>query len=240
MTIVLTISKEEWIVVASDRKITTKDNDNIVDVDSRDKIIPFVEDHLLTAYWGLARIEEVTVNTHLTTVKESFNSGEIIDVDTFSEKCKDYFEALDIRIPMGIICGFKDNRPKVRHVFHEHYHDPHDFINEETNILMHDTEGNPIYHTDGHDYIDKIYLYNGENEVIRLLLNELKKIYPNSNKLNFDYDFSRFTIDDIINLAKIFVTTTIYLQNFLTAYRKHGRTCGNGIDIYVLKPDGSQ
>ena len=232
MTIVFTIITKDGIVMSADRKISRLQNNHIENIDSRDKIIVLECQKIGISYWGLATLNNKQIKDHINEVMKRFNNHEEINVDTFSEKCKAYFEQFEPPCPMGLhIAGYVNGKPKLRHLFHEQWHDKKEFTNEESNIEFHDGLGRRIPHKRREEYINLISLFNGENQIISNILN----ILPQLGGLNFAIDFEKLSLTDAIELSKLLITTTIYIQNFLKVYRRVGTTCGNGLDIITIK-----
>lgn len=231
MTIVFTIITKDGIVMSADRKISYYQNNHFVDVGSRDKII-VLEDHKIgISYWGMATIDHEQIKDHVDKIVGLFNNHEEINVDTLSEKCKVYFEQFEPQYPMGLhIAGYVDGKAKLRHVFHEMWHDKKEFTNEESNIEFHDGLGRRIPHTIKEEHINLISLFNGENQIINNILN----ILPQFGGLNLAIDFEKLSLTDAINLSELLITTTIYIQNFMKIYRNNGKNCGNGLDIVTI------
>jgi hypothetical protein len=230
MTIILTISSKEGIVMSADRKISVMENQQIRDVGSRDKIIVFDNYRIAVSYWGLATLQSIQMREHLRNIEsQMLENGEPINVDSFASKLKEYLQNYTPRINMGFhVAGYLDDKPKVRHVFHENWHSPNEFTNEESNIESHNETGNRISHTPSEDYIPYLSLFNGDNAVIQSLLLTLPA-FRGSN-----YSLDLLTLNETTELAKLLISTTVNLQHFLRGYRRVGRTCGNGIDIVEI------
>lgn len=234
MTIVLTISSPEGIVMAADRRITQIQNRTIRNVDERDKLIVLGDCRIAVAYWGLATLNGNRITDHIESVKNSMEDCEDqITVDAFAERITEYFQEFNPPTAMGFhIAGYLGNNPKIRHVFHQDWHDTNEFTNEETNIEFHDHQGNRRPHTPSEDYIPFLSLFNGDNVIVQSLLLSI----PGFHGSPYTLDLEKFSLNETVELVKLLTSVTIYLPQFLRGYRQVGRTCGNGLDVVKITP----
>ncbi len=231
MTVVFSIITKDGIVMAADRKISKIENHRLEGIGSKDKIIILDEYKIGVSYWGLATLDNKPIKEHIDKILSQLD-GSLIDVDIFSEKCKSYFEQFTPPYLMGLhVAGYVGERPKLRHVFYNNQ--SKNFINEESNMEFHDQEGSRIPHTQEEEYVQFIALFNGENQIIEKILIKL----PQEGGSGLAIDFDKLSVEEAIELAKLLITTTIYIQSFLKIYREIGTTCGNGIDIVTIKRD---
>jgi hypothetical protein len=236
MTIILTVSSRDGIVMAADRKISTIEGHRIRDIGSRDKIVLFEEEGIVASYWGLATLQDRPMREHLMTVKTRMLEAEQpLNVDTFSEQLLQHLQRHTPQRNMGIhVAGYLENRPKIRHVFHVDWHTTNGFTNEESNVAFHNVEGRRVPHTGSEDYVPYISLFNGDNAIVQSMLLSI----PAFRGLNYALDYETLSLKETVSLAELLVSTTIHLQKFLRGYRRVGRTCGNGLDIATITPSG--
>ena len=220
--------------MAADRKITRIENRTIRDVGERDKLVVLDEHGIAIAYWGLATLNRIRMTDHIDSVRLSMlDRGEQITVDTFAERITEYFQEFNPPEAMGFhIAGYLGNNPRIRHVFHEDWHDQNEFTNEETNIEFHDQEGNRHPHTQSEDYIPYLSLFNGDNVIVQSLLLSIPGFYGSS----YAVDLGRLSLSETVEIVKLLSSLTIYLPRFLRGYRQVGRICGNGLDVATITP----
>lgn len=235
LTIVLTIASRDGIVMAADRRITQIRNQTIQLIDEREKLIILNENRIAIAYWGLATLNGVRMSDHIGSIKNSMEENEEeINVDSIAERISNYFQQYDLPQPMGFhIAGYLNHRPKIRHVFHQNFHEPNEVTNEETNIEFHDIQGNRQPHTPTEDYVPYLSLFNGDNVIVQSLLLSLPGFFGQI----YNVDLARFSLDETQKLVKLLSSITIYLPQFLRGYREVGRTCGNGLDVATITSD---
>lgn len=237
LTIVLTISSPQGIVMAADRKITRIENGTIEDLGVRDKLIILDEHQIAVAYWGLATLNRVRITDHIDSIRASMlDSGEQITVNTFAEEMMEYFQQFSPPTSMGFhIAGYLDNNPQIRHVFHVDWHGLNEFTNEDSNVESHN-QGIRRPHTRSEDYIPYLSLFNGDNTIIQSLLLSIPAFHGSPYTL----DYERFSLAETEELVKLLTSLTIYLPRFLRGYRRVGRPCGNGLDIVKITSSNIQ
>ena len=54
----------------------------------------------------------------------------------------------------------------------------------------------------------------------------------------YGIDFTKLPLQKAKELAKVLISTTIKMQEFLKGYELKGKTCGNGINIITIRKDG--
>jgi hypothetical protein len=220
--------------MAADRKISRVVNNQIEDVDSRDKLEVFEEPRIGVSYWGLATLNGIPMRDHLEKVKTRIlEAHRVLNVDSFAQELEEYLHNFYPNHQMGFhIAGYQEGLPRIRHVFHVDWHNRNEFTNENSNMEFHDAQGNRIPHTSQENYIPYLSLFNGDNIVVQGLL----LLVPHFKGLNYALDYETLNLEEAINLSKLLISTTIHLQSYLRGYRRVGRTCGNGLDIVTITP----
>jgi len=220
--------------MAADRKISTITDNRIRNVGSRDKIVVFKASRMAISYWGLATLSGRQMREHLITVRSQIlEAKQTLDVDTFSNRLRDYLQQYIPGRNMGFhVAGYVDGQPRIRHVFHADWHPSNGFTSEESNRAFHDGQGRRIPHTQNGDYVPYISLFNGDNAIVQSLLLSI----PAFRGLNYVLDYEALSLEKAIRLAQLLISTTIYFQKFLRGCTQIGRTCGNGLDVVRITP----
>jgi len=214
MTSTLTLSCPEGIVFATDRRITRVDKDGNIKKyqDNIDKIYKFSKVPIGASYWGLATVNSRTMLGHFKRFEET-NVASKDDVNSISEKLKNYLESLKIEDSMGVhLAGYCRNDdelyPQLRHVFHTSWHLSGEFTNENSNQEYHLEDGTKRVYC----YEPFIALFNGDNAIANAFFNFLPNIYPNwKGRIILD----RLRLRDSIRLAKMVITTSGDILDFL-------------------------
>ena len=236
MTIIISVCSKDGIVMGADRKISIQKENKFETVDERDKIIIFEKERIAISYWGLATINGKRTSEIINDVYESLDS---ISVDSISNVLKEWLQKNKISSSLGFhVCGYLENLPKIRHVFHNKlYHYDGEACNEETNVEFHDTFGRRISHTRLEDYIKYIILFNGDNSTVRSFLNSLPiSVGEYTSSSGYRIDYENMNLNELVSFVKLLLGISIYMQNFLVGYRRIGNTQGNGIDIVTITP----
>jgi len=232
MTLVITISCRDGIVVGGDRLITRNINGIYSSIGSgRRKVIPLTQQRICVAYWGLATLNRIPMENHIMRVKRRVLRGGNFNINTFSSELFNYLLQLNPTSEMGChISGYYNNQPQIRHIFHETWHPTRgsNFTFENSNIEYHNLpRGNRIQYPRRRNYFA---LFNGDNIAVNGLINYPQ--YITNNQLSIP--FHQMSIVDAVGLLKLLFATTINMQNYVNIYQNRGRIVGNGIDIITI------
>ncbi len=234
MTLVVTISCPDGIVMGADRLITVRSGANLRSINSRRKIIPLFSHDICISYWGLATLNRIRMERHIRNVEKIVINSGAFNINTFSSALLNYLTAFQPTTPMGFhISGYYNNQPEIRHIFHEAYHPigGNYFTLENTNLEYHDiNNGNRLPHPHRINYFP---LFNGDNIMVNGLIN-----YPQLlTRGRMSIQFNRMNLSDARKLVEILMVATINMQNFVGIYQRRGRIVGNGIDIFTIVPN---
>ena len=245
MTATITLSCPEGIVLATDRRITYIDQDGNVRglKDNVNKIYPFSTVSVGASCWGLYCGRDFGSRTILEILKEFENTivENSDDVNFISKKLKSYLQAQfpEIQSRVGIhlagYCKGKDDfYPQLRHVFHETWNNPGEFINENSNQEYHLENGTKRVYP----YNPFIALFNGDNTVANMFFNFLPTIYPKrERKIILDL----LNLNECIQLAKLIIRTSSDILGFLTEIDKIEKPEVKGLLVAkITKRDGFQ
>jgi len=226
MTATITLSCPQGIVLATDRKITYTDPDgNVVDYEPQlvDKIYRFSKVGAGASCWGLYWGHNFGSSTILEILKEFENTmvENKDDVNIISEKLKSYLQARfpEIKKQVGIhLAGYcrgsgDDLYPQLRHVFHETWNNPGEFVNENSNQEYHLENGTKRVYP----YTPFISLFNGDNTVANMFFNFLPTVYPKRER---QIILDLMNLDECIQLAKLIIRTSSDILGFLTEIDK--------------------
>lgn len=221
MTATITISCPDGIVLAADQKITYWDpNGNFAGSVKGpvNKILTFKNTNVGASWWGHYYGKEFGNNRILDVLsdfeKQVTNKDDII---TISEKLKDYLETKfpEFKSLMGIhLAGYykfdKDCVPELRHVFHERWNKPGEFILEKSTEEYHELiTGKKI----PHNYTPYYALFNGDNTVANLFFNKLPKIYPKRKR---SIILEKLDLEKCQHLAELTINVSSGILDFLT------------------------
>lgn len=199
MTCIITITSPEGIVLGADKRISRQLETGKWEFQDRVKTYGFLKHNVAASYWGKATLpfegQEVYVDDFLALFEKHFVEP-TDDVNTISEKISSYLGALQPKIAArtGIhfsgYCREKDKiYPVLRHVFHESWNPPGEFVNEYSNKEAFDFDGNKMVY----DYDPWIAVFNGDPFVPRAFFN-----FFGSTPFGLD----RYIIIDLLNLKK--------------------------------------
>jgi len=235
MTLVVTVSCSDGIVMGADRLITIRSGTNFHPIDSRRKIIALHNHGICVSYWGLATLNRIRMEQHIRNVERTVMNSGIFNINTFSSALFNYLTIYQPSNSMGFhISGFFNNQPQIRHIFHETYHpiQGNNFTLENTNLEYHDiNNGRRLPHP---NRLDHLALFNGDN----IMVNGLINYPPLLTRGQMSIPFNRMNLSEAQKLVELLIGATINMQNFVGIYRRRGRIVGNGIDIFAIAPNG--
>ena len=100
MTLVVTISTRDGIVIGGDRQISFFLNGRYYSRNvGRRKVIPLPNQSICVAYWGLATINHIPTEKHIKTVKRTVLQSGNFNINTFSQELYNYLSGLNINHP---------------------------------------------------------------------------------------------------------------------------------------------
>lgn len=214
MTSTITLSCPDAIILASDRRCTIPYNDVNYE-DNVDKVFRISKLPIGVSFWGTSSFGSMDISEHLKKFEKDFVDN-TDNVDSIAQKLLNYFESIQPYIDkkMGLhIAGYcKDGEepyPQLRHVFHESWHQPGKFTNENSNQEYHlPTNGQRILYTHGYD--PYIALYNGDRAIANAYFSFLPTIYPTKRII-----LDKLNTDQCIGLAKLVITTTDKILDYM-------------------------
>lgn len=221
MTAIITASCPYGIVMAADCRITNIDqNGNVISADPNpvEKIINFKKTNVGASYWGYYRGDGFPSGKTIRQILTEFDDSMVTegdDVDIISEKLMDYFEKnfpkFDKRLGVHLAGYCKNNGdfiPIIRHIFHEKWNKPGEFVNESSNEQ---------YYKNGelikYPYKPFHSLFNGDNTIANLFFEFLPTIYPHRKR---QIVLDSLDLDACIELAKLIVLTSSKILDFMT------------------------
>lgn len=168
LTSTFTILCPEGIVMATDSRIKVRGKL----FNGIQKIYQMLKTPIGISYWGYVGFNGKIVLEHL----KDFEKDYVTDGDTVdhvAEKLKEYLENINPKISdrggfhlAG--CIQQNQSYRLRHVFHETWHNVGEFTNENCHVEFHDPHGNKII---PHDEKSYPVLFNGDNFVANALFN---------------------------------------------------------------------
>lgn len=172
--------------------------------DGVQKIYEMLKTSMGISYWGYVSFNEKTVLEHLKDFEKDYVNDKDT-VDDVAEKLKEYLENIDPKIAdtggfhlAGCIHQNKKQSYRLRHVFHERWHNVGEFTNENCHTEYHDRYGNKIVLRDEKSYP---VLFNGDNFVANALFNYAPfvdggfRIRPELLSLQKAIDLSKLILD---------------------------------------------
>ena len=237
MTSTFTILCPQGIVMATDRRITYVDpitNEILRYVDNIKKIYHVSKANMGISYWGLAEIKDEPLLDSLAEFEEScIDNADTID--EVAEKLKEHLHNVEpkIQVRMGLhLTGFvkkeEENIPRLRHVFHEIWHNAGDFTNENCHIECH-LNGKRIPFP---SYFPYPPLFNGDNTIANCLFNYIPMIRKQRILTEL------LTLDECLELAEFIVGAAIQRLNYYvdSRLRKIPKTVGGKIYLAKITP----
>lgn len=235
MTSTITIVCPEGIVLGADKYITypMKPDRSIFSHECAEKIF-LTKTNVGISYWGLATYGSKKGIDFLKEFDENdldFNDS----VDEIASKLKEKLEAVTPKIERR--CGFhiagysKSTKiPKLRHVFHENWHDAGQFTNEDCHKEFHTKNGNKVVYRYERDCP---VLFNGDNFIANALFNIARLTRPDIRIIP-----RRLSLKECIELVDLIINTSINRLDYyfdLNKYKKIEPDVGGGISILVIK-----
>ncbi|MFX0206668.1 MAG: hypothetical protein ACFFDT_11840 [Candidatus Hodarchaeota archaeon] len=234
MTSTITITHEDGVVMGSDQLITypVDPNRQVFAHIVRDKIYQTERNNVGLSFWGLGDYAETDGFHFLEEFDRNMLSKDDF-VDEIASKLKEKLETLGIKRRCGFhIAGYsKSNRPKLRHIFHENWHDKGKFIDEDCHKEFHDSLGNTISYRHPRDFP---VLFNGDNFIANALFN--------FGKLDSDRPYIRIiprklTFQQCIEVAALIINTSINRLDYYFDMRKFEKIdpdVGGDVSILLL------
>ena len=163
------------------------------------------------SYWGLAEVENKKMLDFLTEFEES-QVVKTDTVDTISGKLRKRLQNIRPRVQsrMGFhLAGYVKNEnsvyiPRLRHLFHERWHSPGDFANENCHVEYH-LKGTRMPITPPILYP---VLYNGDNAIANAIFNYIPAI------TNQRIEPTLLTLDECLELSEFIVGSVIQRINY--------------------------
>lgn len=204
--------------------------------DNIKKIYHVSKVNLGISYWGLAEIRGKPLLGFLAEFEESF-VDKADTIDEVAEKFKNHLQNVEpkIQVRMGLhLAGYvkkeKNYTPRLRHVFHEIWHNAGDFTDENCHIE---------YHLNGKrvpfpSYFPYPPLFNGDNAIANCLFNFI----PNMTKGRQQIRTELLTLDECLELAELIVGVSIQRLNYYVNPQlgKIPKTVGGKIYIAKITP----
>jgi len=162
------------------------------------------------SYWGKAGFQDRTI-LQLLEEFERQSSRKSDDVDALAFKLTQYFQTISPKIAIGDrmgfhIAGYVENAPKLRHVFHESWHNAGEFTNEDCHVEYHIYPGNKVSYKERKDYP---VLFNGDNLIANMLFNYSRTLAPYYSIVPHE-----LKLDECVELAKLIISASIHRLNY--------------------------
>jgi len=247
LTSTITILCPEGIVLAADTRETTINRDTHEILCYRDNVKKIYSvkkgTNVGISCWGLAEVERACKPKKDTIpfLREFSHlyvkRGDT--VDTISEKLKQCMARVTPPINdgrrMGFhVAGFVDGVPHLRHVFHEYWHAPGDYANENCHEEYHLSTGDKVLYKTRRRYPT---LFNGDNLIANALFN-----YASFLQNYCGIRTSQLTLEECVKLARIIISVSIQRLDYffdLRKFRKIPQTVGGGTKIAeITRTDG--
>lgn len=240
MTSTIAITCPEGVVLGADKYITypmSPDRTTLTHV-SAEKIYLSEKTNVGISFWGLA---DYGNKKGIEFLKE-FDEKELKStdrVDEIASKLKIKLEAITPKIEKR--CGFhiggyskSTKKPKLRHIFHENWHDDGQFTNEDCHKEYHDIMGNRVVYRCEKDYP---ILFNGDNFIANSLFNVARLKIPYIRIIP-----ETLSIRECKELVALVITTSINRLDYYFDTRKYKKIdpdVGGGVSILVIKDDSA-
>ena len=199
-------------------------------IDNIQKIYKISKTNFGVSYWGLGGVEGKSVLEFLTDFEKSVSA-----TDTLDQVAQKLTSRLSTTLPtnqyrMGLhIAGYVTDGdtsiPQLRHIFHEAWHKPGQFVCENCNkeSLAKDVR------IEFYSPANYLALFNGDNTVANCLFNYIPAMTQNQHRIQPE----SLTIEECLELAEMVVGIAIQrLQYYVdTEYRKVPQTVGGKVII---------
>lgn len=219
MTIILTVSCKEGIILFSDRRLSNQYGTKSSEIC---KLIPLGE-NLVCSFHGLPKIEDNKYFTDVIPLLFERNNS-LLDIHEVADVLFGFLKKQNSK-DSGIdetgfhLAGFdlSTHGPIVYHIFFKIYPNKNEVFDKELyNDVYHNKEGKKIRWNSRRNYFP---LFNGANELVFQLQNMEK------------HDYSKLNFDGVIKIAKRHLAITCYTKPF-------SKICGDGINFVEITKDG--
>lgn len=240
MTSTITILCPEGIVLGADKCITYPMNPDrsVFSHVCAEKIYLSTKTNVGISYWGLAEFGSTKGVDFL----KEFDGKDLDSNDFVNEIASKLREKLERIAPkIESRCGFhvagyleSSKKPKLRHVFHEKWHDSGKFTDEDCHKEFHTEEGHKVVYRYERDYP---VLFNGDNFIANALFNIAPWV---ERRPDIRIIPRRLSIEECIDLVTLIIDTSINRLDYyfdLNKYKKIDPDVGGGISILVIKHD---
>lgn len=213
MTLLISMVTRNGIFMIADSLEVGDNGNHFFTIGNIEKLSRIKGFNVVLSFWGTIEIstKNFSLINELNKFESTLTNNE--NVDTISEKIKDYFENLNIldeTDSLGFhICGYVNGKPQIHHVHHipNFYHNK--FINEDS---THEYGGQPRE-------LDYPILFNGDNKIPNLIINLIKITGTSVNYKEFSNEQSKkfliFLMDTAIRL-QIFSSDSLQYGELLS------------------------
>ena len=239
MTSTITVTCPDGVVLGADKYITypmTPDR-RVLKHEIAKKIYLSTKINAGISFWGLAEYGSTKGTDFLKEFDENDLSSNDF-VDEIASKLKEKLEAITPKIKRR--CGFhvagyskSTQKPKLRHIFHENWHDDGQFTNEDCHKEYHASVGNRVVYRYAKDFP---VLFNGDNFIANALFNFAKLLRPNIRIIP-----RRLSLKECTEIVALIISTSINRLDYyfdLSKYEKIDPDVGGGISLLVINKDG--
>ncbi len=236
MTLLISMCTKNAMYMISDSKIIGEDYEH---VSNKKKYLMLKKNNAGITFWGLFKNSEkdFDLDKELTIFQSKIKDND--NVHIISEKLKTHFESLNKlggEYRLGFhVAGYFDDKPVLKHIFHETWLKKDEFINEDCTLEYHQrVSTDPNIKIIGYKRFEKKddfpILFNGDNSLPNIILNGIQ-IYK--DYINY-WDFSE---TDAVDFLKFLMSTAINIQKFRAHYRNAGGDIiGTPINLLIIKP----
>jgi len=230
MTSTFTILCPQGIVMAADSRIECRGEL----FDGVQKIYQISKTSAGISYWRYVGFDnEKTVLEHLKDFEKDYVS-ETDTVDDVAEKMKGYLENINPKIKdaggfhlAGCIAESEVESYRLRHVFHETWHEAGEFTNENCHTEYHDPYGNKI--TFRKTQLFPV-LFNGDNFVANALFNYAPMV-DNGFRIRTDL----LPVEEAIDLSKLILETAVRRLTYYFGPNQRKALPTTGGRIFIAK-----
>lgn len=235
MTSTITITCPEEVVLGADKFITypmTPDRRVLKHIIA-EKVYLSSKTNVGISFWGLGDYGAAKGIDFLRKFdEENLSSNDF--VDEIASKLKEKLEAITPKIQKR--CGFhvsgyltSAQRPKLRHVFHESWHDVGEFTNENCHKEYHNSDGDLVIYRYERDYP---VLFNGDNFIANSLFNIAKIVRPYIRIIP-----RKLSLKECTEIVALIIGISINRLDYyfdISKYEKIDPDVGGGISILVI------